>query len=153
MRRVSGCVRHVKLAARRSEALVACKHGDRLARHGSHLAPQPIHRVAVQPCGARQQLRRIDQVRRARFVDEHAQPRIVAHERARGARMIEMDVRQQQRRHVGHRDAGAFELASKHGKGARWSGIDQRHAAFAVQHAGGDDARHALKQQIDVRKS
>src|SRR5947209_1458020 len=78
---------------------------------------------------------------------------MVAHERARGARMIEMDVRQQQRRDVGHRDAGAFELASKHRKGARWSGIDQRHAAFAVQHPGGDDARHAPKQQIDVRES
>ena len=69
---------------------------DVLLRHGSELAPQRVERVAVETPGARFEPARIDQMRRAYLGDVHLQRRVLAHEHARRAGMVEMDVREQQ---------------------------------------------------------
>ena len=65
--------------------------------HGRHLAPEPLHVVAVQARGALQQLRGIHEVGRAALVHVHDQLREAAAEDARRARVVEVDVGQEQR--------------------------------------------------------
>ena len=64
--------------------------------------------------------------------------------------MIEVDMRQQQRRHIVHRDAGGGEGGGERGKRARRTGIDQGDAAGPVQHGRCDGARHASKVNVDI---
>ncbi len=78
------------------DRLAAGERVDVLLRHGNHLAPEPIHLLAVQATGAREQLRRIDQVARAALVDIDAQVGKPPHERARGAGVVEVDVGEQE---------------------------------------------------------
>ncbi len=101
MRRVARCVRHLEVAAGDSDPLATAQRDDRMGRHGQHVAPQAIHLVAVQPRRAGHELRRIDHVRRAPLVHVHAQRRLLLQERARRAGVIEMDVREHNRCHVG----------------------------------------------------
>jgi hypothetical protein len=75
------------------------------------------------------------------------------HERAGRARMVEMNVRQQNRAEIGHRDPRLFERRAKCRQRARRSGIDEGHAPGTVQHDGGDDTRHAKEVEIDIRQA
>ena len=65
------------------------------------LAPELVERIAVEPPGAPLQPRRVDQVRRADLRHPHGQIRVLADEHARRARVVEMDVREQQALDVG----------------------------------------------------
>ena len=121
--------------------------------HGQHFAPEAIHVVAVQARGARQELRGIRHVRRAFFVDIDAHVRMAGDERAGRTGMIQVDVRQQQRANVRHRDACPVEFPRQHGQCARWSGIDQCNAARPVQHRRRYDARYAKKTEVEIRES
>ena len=93
MPRVPGHVGDAKLVQHR--VAVADDVQARL-RHRDHRAPALLE-VRVQARGAREQPRRVDQVRRAALVhvDRHVRP--AAQERAGGARMVEVDVCQQDR--------------------------------------------------------
>ena len=74
-------------------------------RHGRELAPQRVEGVAVEPARARLEPRRVDEVRRADLRDVHLQARVLADEHARGAGVVEVDVREQQVADVGEREA------------------------------------------------
>jgi hypothetical protein len=63
--------------------------------------------------------------------------------------MIEMDVREQHRAHIGERDAAAAELGLERGPGGRGAGIDERRAAPAVQEGRRDDL--ALAEKLEVK--
>ena len=80
--------------AGRLEALAASQYLHAVGRHRSELAPEPIHVRAVQTAGTRKQSRRIDHVRRAALVDVDLDIRIQTNQGSRNARMIEMDVRE-----------------------------------------------------------
>ena len=67
-----------------------------------------------------------------------------------GARMIEMNVRQQHRRHVAHRDAGRGQRRPQPRQRARRPGIDQRDAARAVDDGRRDDARQLHEVEIEI---
>ena len=74
---------------------------DVLGRDGYELAPEPVERVAVEPAGARFELRRVDHVRGSDLRDVNLQRRMLADERARRAGVVEMDVREEQMPDVG----------------------------------------------------
>src|SRR5580765_5478634 len=75
---------------------------------------------------------------------------MIAHERATRARMIQMNVRDEQRRHVLPGHACGLETGGETRQRARWTGIDERHAAGTVEDAGGDHLRRTEKLQVDV---
>jgi hypothetical protein len=62
--------------------------------HRPEFAPEPIHLVAPQAGRAGDEPIGGHQVRCALLVHVHAQPRILMHQRAGGAGVVEMDVRQ-----------------------------------------------------------
>ena len=144
VRRVSRRVGHVEVAAAGGEALAAAQDDEGVLAAPAGISPQsrsissPHSRVALAISFAG-----IDHVRRALLVHVDAQRRILAHQRAGRAGVIEMNVRQQNRAHVGHRDARLLERRAQRRQRARRSGIDERHAAGTVQHDRRDDARHA----------
>jgi hypothetical protein len=65
-------------------------------RHGRELAPEAVEVVAVEPPRAALEPRGIDEVRCADLGDVHLQARVLTHEPARGACVVEVDVREQQ---------------------------------------------------------
>ena len=86
----------------------------------SDLAPEPLHLIAVETLGARQQLLGIGQVSRPLLVDVDRQLGPPSDEIARRACVVEVDVGEQQRpRHL------AVEGLDQVLHGARWPGIDQ----------------------------
>ena len=153
MRCVARRIRHVEIAAARRDALAAAQDGQSLRRHGKEFAPEPIHLVAPEARRARDELLRSDQVRCALLVDVHAQLRVLAHQRPRDARVIEVDVRQQNRAQIGDADARALELGAQRRQRAGRAGVDERDPAGAINDHGGDDARGAQEMQIEIRKS
>jgi hypothetical protein len=92
-------------------------------------------------------------VRRAALVHEHADVRMLAHQRAGGAGMIEMDVRQQDRLNLARGHAARFEAVDQLRQAACRPGIDQRDAARAVERGGRNHQRRALKTQIYVAET
>ena len=148
---VSRRVGDLELAIRRLDAFPAGEDPHVGLRHRQEGPPERVHLVAVQPRGAGQQFRRVDHVRRAPLVDVDRDVRVLAQQRAGGAGVIEMDVRQQQRAHVGDRDAGPGECRSQRFQARRRSRIDQGDPGGALNDGGRDDARPAAVHQVGVR--
>ena len=65
-------------------------------RHGRELAPELVEGVAVEPARARLEPGRVDEMGGPDPRDVHLQRRVLAHEHSGSARMIEVDVRQEQ---------------------------------------------------------
>ena len=65
--------------------------------------------------------------------------------------MIQMNMREEDRGHVRHPDAGTCQMFPKDGQRAGRSGIDQRDTRGAAENDGGDYPRRVLKLKVDVR--
>ena len=74
-------------------------------RHRNKVTPEPVHVSRVEPSGAGQQFRWIDQVGGAPLVNEDLYGRVLAHERSGHASMVEMDVGQQDLTDIRSRDS------------------------------------------------
>ena len=117
--------------------------------HGRDLAPQRQHLIAPETRGAPDQLRRIDQVRRAALVDEDFERRIPADERACHACVIQVHVRQENVRDVGETNAESIQAELERIETRCRPGIDQRDASRVTDHGGGDDVGAASEFQVD----
>ncbi len=117
------------------DPLSAAESDDVLGRHRHNLAPEALHVVAVEAGGAREQLRRLHQMRRPDLVHEDAQLRELIDQRARCAGVVEVNVRQEQRLRL---VLEARQQGLQAGRGAR---IDDQ----AVQLVGAD---HAVAPQV-----
>ena len=93
MRRVPGRVRDVPAVDR----LAAAQHPQRPLGHRHDLAPQAVEVLAVQALGRSDEPGRVGEVLGAALVDPDLDVGPLAHERAGGARVVEVDVREQQR--------------------------------------------------------
>ncbi len=69
---------------------------DVLLGHWHELAPETVERVTVEPAGTGLESRGVDQVRRSDCRDMDLEGRELAHERARGAGVVEVDVRKEE---------------------------------------------------------
>src|SRR4051794_29691653 len=67
-----------------------------LLGNGCELAPQRVERLAVEPPRRAFEPRRVDEVRGTYLGDPDRKPWVAPHERLRGARVIEVNVREQQ---------------------------------------------------------
>src|SRR4051812_18851256 len=95
MRCMARRVRDVQIAAASDDVLPTCERADAAGGYRDEVSPQPVHIGAVKTTRACEQLRRIDHVPRATLVDEDLDCRVLADERPRHTRMIEMAVFQQ----------------------------------------------------------
>ncbi len=119
-------------------------------RHRPHVAPESLHVGAVQTGGAGEELRGIGQVGGAPLVHVHDRARTLGRERAHGAGVIEVDMREQNGPHIRHGESTCGERAPQRGQCGRRPGIDQRDALAAVQNRRGDDFRGAEKVEVEV---
>ena len=119
-------------------------------RHGQEVAPQPRHVVGpVQPRGAVEQPCRVDHVTRPALVHVDADARLFVHERPRGPRVVEVDVRQEDRADVANVVPESAQPRSQGRQRRRWPGIDDRNAPVAVDHHRRDDLLDAEELDVD----
>ena len=133
---------------RKAEGLVA-DDVDVLARDGGELAPEPVEVVAVEPSRAALEPARVDEVRRADLGDVHLQPGMLADEHARGACMVEVDVREQQVAHVGELEAALGEPGLQLGYAGRRSAVLQRRPVVGVEQVRADHPLVAEVAQVE----
>ncbi len=81
-------------------------------RHRRQLAPERVELVAVEAARAALEPGGIDQVRRADLRDVHLKARVLAHKGSCRARVVEVDVREQEVAHVGEGQAALGEPVS-----------------------------------------
>ena len=85
------------------------------------------------------------------LVHVHAEPRILSHQRADAARVVQVDVCQQQGGDVTARNPGSTELAPERRQAAAGARIDQGDTCGPAKHRRGNDARGRLKLEIEKR--
>ena len=93
---VRGVARGVGVAQPPDRALVA-EHPHALLGHGEHLAPQPVHLLAVQAARAVHEPAGVDQVPGAALVHPYLEAGKARGERARRAGVVEVDMGERQR--------------------------------------------------------
>ena len=86
--------------AQAEHRLAAGEGPDVLLGDGDDLAPEHLHRVAVEPLGAGQEARRVDQVGGAELVDVDRGLGPAPHDRAGRRRVVEVDVGEDDRRRL-----------------------------------------------------
>ena len=132
------------------EALAAAEDVHVLLGHGQELAPEPVHVVAVEPRRAAQQLLGIDHVRRPPLVHVDLDVGILAHQGAGRSGVIEMDVGQENRPHVGWRDALGPERRAQRVETRRRTRVHEGRPARVFEDGGGDDPGLAEEHQVGV---
>ena len=115
-----------------------------LRRNRRELAPELVERVAVEPARARLELRRVDEVRRADLGDVNLEPRVLAHEHARGARVVEVDVREEQVPDVGEVEPALGEAGLQVRDGGGRAAVEERRAVLRLEQVAADDARRLV---------
>src|SRR5215472_4029699 len=110
VRSVPWRVRHLDFARAEVNRFSAFQDAQILRGHRHRVAEELLQSVRPQPSRARQQLRGIDHMRRAQFVNVNCELRILLHQRAGRARVVQMNVRQQNRIEAGHRSAMRAQL-------------------------------------------
>ena len=150
MGRVPRRVQDLQLAAAHREALAAGEDVHVPLGHGQELAPQPVHVVAIEPARAVQQLGRVDHVRRPRLVHADPDVGVLAHEGAGGAGVVEVDVGEENRPHVGRRDALLAERRTQGVEAGRRPGVHEGGPAGVLEDGGGDDPGLAEEVQVGV---
>ena len=128
---------------------VVADDGDVVLRDGDELAPEAVEAVAVEPAGARLEPRGVDEVRCADLRDVHLQRRVLAHERAGGAGVVEVDVREEQMADVAELEAALREPGLQRRDARRRPAVVEREAVVGLDDVAADVAGEALVEQVD----
>jgi hypothetical protein len=120
----------------------------RLFRNRRELAPETVEVVPVEPSGASFEPARIDEVRRADLAHINPQARVSAHQDAGSARMVEVDVRENEMAHVLERNPVGRETGLEGAETARRTAVHQRRLV-AGQQVRGDDPRMPEVEEVD----
>jgi uncharacterized membrane protein len=143
MPRVSGCRKRFE-----PEHAVADDVNVRL-RNRHELAIEPVQAVSVEAASAGLEPGRVDQVRGADLRDVHLQIWVLAHEHAGCARMIEMDVREDQVADVGQGESTLCQTLLEPLGARRGAAIEQGRAIVRLDDVGADRALVAGVEEID----
>jgi hypothetical protein len=127
---------HLEAASAEIEPLPSVEDHDALPRHRRHFAPEALHLASVQPRGAGEELRRIDEVRGARPMNVHREPGVETSQRAGGAGVVEVNMREQESGELFDRSAVRGQPRPKRLEARRRTRIDEVAAS-----AGGHEAR------------
>src|SRR5262245_9491369 len=117
--------------------------------HGHDLAPEPLEVRPVQPARARDQLPRVDEVRRADPGGVNLGVGVLAHEHAGRARVIEVDVREQQMTDVFQGEAALGQPLPKRLGTRRRPAVEERRALGRVEQIAPDHALVAEVEEIE----
>ena len=119
--------------------------GERDVRlgHRRELAPERVEPLAVEPPRRGLEPRRVDEVRRADRRDPDLQLRVLAHDRARGARMVEMDVREQQVADVGELEPALAKALLQPGERRRRPAVEQGGPVVGLDDVDADRVRRS----------
>jgi hypothetical protein len=120
-----------------------------LRRHRRELAPEVVERVAVEAPGGALELRRVDQVRCAELRDVYLEVAVLADEDSRGARVVEVDVAQEQMADVREREPVLAKALLERRDAARGAAVEEREAGVGLEEVGADDALGALVAEVD----
>ena len=124
------------------------EHADVLRRHRSDRAEQAAERLPVEAPRAALEPLRVDKVRGAYLVDVHLEGRVSPHELAGCARVIGVDVREQDVPQVREREAEPGEARLEHGDADRRTAVDERELR-PLEEIRGDHALVAEVAQVE----
>src|SRR5581483_10094518 len=113
------------------------------------LSPEHVEGLAVQAPRGPLEAGRVDEVRRADLGHPHGQLRVAADDGARGAGMVEMDVREKQVADFPERGAAFTEPFLEAVERRRWSAVEEKRAARAVEHVDADRALCTQEPQVN----
>ena len=113
--------------------------------HGRQLAPERVELVAVEPAGALLEPARVDEMRRPDRRDVYLQLGMLAHEHARGAGVVEVDVREQQVAHVVQFEPAQTQALLQHGHAGGGPAVEERRSLGRLQQV---DADHPLAAEV-----
>ena len=143
----------VRRVARRRKALEADDVGadnvDVLLGHRRELAPELVERVSVEAACAGVELARVDEVRRSDLRHVHLEAGVLAHERARGARVVEVDVREQQVADVGQGETVRGQPVLQPRDADRRPAVEERRTVVRLEDVGADDLLGRLVVEVD----
>src|SRR5215210_3688931 len=125
---------------------------DVLLRDGREFPPQLVERLAVEPPGAPLEPGGIDEVRRADLRHVHAEPGVAAHEDARGARMVEVDVREEQVADVGQGETALVEPLLERAEAARRAAVEERGPVVRLEQVHAYHALLPLEAEVKWRR-
>ncbi len=120
-----------------------------LRRHRRELAPERVERVAVQPARAALEPRRVDEVRRADLGDVHLERGMLAHEHARRAGVVEVDVAQQQVPDVGELQPARGQPGLQRLDRRARAAVEQRRPVVRLEEVRRDRPLRAVMVQVD----
>ena len=116
---------------------------------GTRLAPEAVEVVAVEPPRRGLEPRRVDEVRRADLGDPHRQLWVALHDRAGGARVVEVDVREQQMANVGQLELELAQALLEARQGRRGAAVEERRAVVGLDEVDADRALQAEEMQVE----
>src|SRR5262249_17089250 len=122
---------------------------DVCLRHRGQLAPQVVERIAVEPARARLQPARVEGMRRADRRHVHLERRVLAHQDAGGAGMVEVDVREQQVTDVLEREPARAQPVLQRLDACGRAAVEERGPVLGLQHVRTDDAFGAEVVEIE----
>ncbi|MEA2425816.1 MAG: hypothetical protein QOH13_2226, partial [Thermoleophilaceae bacterium] len=129
---------------------VAGRDAHVLLGHRRELPPEWVERLTVEPPRGALEPRRVDEMRRADLGDPDCQAGVAAHDRAGGAGVIEMDVREEQVADVLEAQAvlreSRLERRQRRGRPA----IEQRKSVVGVDDVHADRVRPSAEVQIQM---
>src|SRR5579862_850873 len=135
---VAGRVYQLERAVAELNAFAVRDYAHALRRDGQQLSVQALEGfIAVHASDPRDELRRIDHMRRATGVQQRTGVRQLAHQEARSARMIEVDVGEEQVIHGGWRDAELREGREQVGNTCVGTDIHEDRATLVLDHVRG----------------
>ena len=121
---MAGRVDDLHLPRTERERFAAFDNVQILRWNGKSLSEKSLQVVGPQSLRARKQLGRINHVRRAVRVYVHGKPRILAHQRAGSAGMVQMNVRQKNGVEIAHTNASGSEALAQSLERRTRAGID-----------------------------
>jgi len=118
-------------------------------RDRCELPPERVEGVPVEPPRARLEPRRVDEMLGAHPRDVHLELGVLADEDARGAGVVEMDVREEQMTHVARVDPTCGERVSQPGEGARGAAVVERETFAGVDEVRADQAALSTVEHVE----
>ena len=115
---------------------------------GSELAPEAVEVVPVEPARAPLQAARVDEVRSSDLAHVDDEARALAHERARRAGVVEVDVGEEQVAEVGDLEPLLRQPRSECVQAARRAAVDECRL-LALEQVRADDARPAEVLEVE----
>ena len=117
-------------------------------RYRRDLAPERVEVVAVQPPRTLLEPGRIDQVRRPDLGDVHLEPGMLSDEHAGGARVVDVDVRDQQVAQVGELEVALAQAFLQPREAARRPAVEERRPVRGLEQVAPDHPLRAAMHEI-----